>query len=683
MTATVTVDMDVGGTFADGFFTHDQHTAGVKVDTTPHDLTLCFWACLEAGADALGFARVAAMLASTAVIRFATTIGTNAILQGKGPQIGMLVSQGYEQSLYGDAATSPLVGRFVSSDLIMPVRIGSDGAPDEAATRAALKELLNLGARHLVIALHGSGQDDRLETEVAGIVRRYFPTHFLGSMPLVMSSAVRPRLDDFSRTNVAVLNAYLHRDLAAALYRAEDRLRDEGYGRPLLVTQSSGGAARVAKTRAIDTYNSGPVAGLFGCAEFARRYSLHRALTVDVGGTSTDIGVVEGGSPRYRFQSQISGIPVDLPFFEVDSIACGGGSIARPTDNGTVNVGPDSAGAVPGPVAYGLGGAQPTVTDAYLVLGYLDPAFFLGGQRRLDGAAAERAIRKELAEPLGLSVEDAALAVVAEVVRLIRRAVESTAAPEGVSGAAIFAFGGGGGLIAAALGQALGATVWLFESGAVLNAFGSSQMDVVHTYERSMGSSIDATTAGLVQTVLEDFEARAVRDMRGEGFGGQPISYLVELEVESVDGGARLIQTEHGGDWQDTAHRAIADGVDGRATALRMRASVGVPHAPIMPRESSEAGADVAPRGTRRIVLPSGPVEAPVYDRRTLASGQVISGPALVEASDTTILVPDDFQLAVDIYGNASITTPNEAKPDAARLRARLERPAPGAPSAA
>lgn len=656
MTVGVTVDMDVGGTFADGFFSYGDQSTGVKVDTTPHDLTLCFWACLEAGAGALGFADLRSMLARTSVIRFATTIGTNAILQGTGPRLGVLVSAGQHRRLYADSDASPLLGRFVPPELVMPVGLDAMGEPDHAAVRDALKAMLGGGARHVVIALRGAGRDDGAEQRVAAVVRRSFPTHYLGSVPLLLSSAARPRLDDFSRTNVAVLNAYLHRDLASALYRAEDRLRDEGYGRPLLVTQSSGGAARVAKTRAIDTYDSGPVAGLFGCAEFARRYFMRRAVTVDVGGTSTDIGLIEDGEPRYGFESRIAGIPVDLPSFEIHSIAGGGGSILRPRDGGGVSVGPDSAGAVPGPVAYGLGGTQPTVTDAYLVLGYLDPAYFLGGRRKLDIRAAESALRVQIADPLGIAVEDAALAAVAELVHLIADGVTKDTQPDGVAGAALFAFGGGGGLLAAALGDALGIDAWLFDHGAVLNAFGSSQMDVMHTYERSLDIPLDDRAVAPLSALLAELELRGARDMRGEGFTSEPIAYLLELEVRPPEGPARLVQVPHTGDRRATVCGGIeAAGTGARLVCFRVRAAVAVPHARIAERAKSDRKVETARRAGRRIVLPVGPVEASVYDRRALAPGHIVLGPALVEAADTTILVPAGRRLIVDRFGNATI----------------------------
>lgn len=661
MTPSVTVDMDVGGTFTDGFFTLGDRSLGVKVDTTPHDLTSCFWSCLEAGAEQLGFADLGSILAETSVIRFSTTVGTNTILQGTGPRVGLMVSAGEEERLYAPAgSTSSLAGRFVPRELILGVPFGADGVPDEATVRDGLKRLLSEGARHVVVSLADAGRDNTQERAVAAIVRRYFPRHFLGSVPLLLSSDVRPRLDDFTRTNVAVLNAYLHRDLANSLYRADDHLRLEGYARPLLVTHSSGGAARVAKTRAVDTYNSGPVAGLFGSAYFSRRYGLPRAVTVDVGGTSTDIGVVVDGAPRYRFRSSIADLPVDLPSYETNSIAAGGGSIARPAPNGAVTVGPDSAGAIPGPAAYALGGTRPTVTDAYLVLDYLDAGYFLGGRRRLDRAAAERALSDHLAAPLGIDVEEAALRVVDELVRLIANAVRLAA---GAAEAALFAFGGGGGLLAARLGDGLGMDAYLFNHGAVLNAFGSSQMDVVHTYERSLDVALGREIAPLLLRLLADLEDRARRDMRGEGFDDASIDYLLELEVEGlVRGGTGIIQQSFAASWEGTLQHAVTAALPGdRLVAVRVRASVAVPHAQVAKAPAMAGAVDAALRGRRAIVLRDGRVEVPVYDRHRLGGGQTINGPALVEGSDTTILVPGGHRLEVDVLGNAVIRRPPPA----------------------
>jgi N-methylhydantoinase A/oxoprolinase/acetone carboxylase beta subunit len=648
----VTVDIDVGGTFTDGFYSAGSRTATVKVDTTPHDLTICFWACLEAGAERLQYDSVRALLSDVRVVRFSTTVGTNTILQSRGPRLGLLVSRGQETSVYEpNRRPSPLLLlRFVTPQLVVGIAdspAGDDGPPiDDAVIRQTIIRLLRMGARQIAVSLAGAGRDDRQERRVREIVRQYYPKHFLGSVPLLLSSQVRPRLDDFTRTNVTVINAYLHEGLATALYRAEDRLRAEGYPRPLLITHASGGVARVAKTRAVDTYSSGPVAGLFGCARFAARYRLPLVATVDVGGTSTDIGILHRAAPRYSFRSAIAGVPVDLPSYQVDSIAAGGGTIAG-VDGERLILGPDSAGALPGPAAYGLGGAQATVTDACLVLGYLDPAFFLGGRRRLDLDAARRAIELNVGRPLRISVEEAARRIVEGLEIMIADGIRRFA---GVDREALvlFVFGGAGGLFAAGLSARLAAAAYVFRHGSVLNAWGSSSMDVAHVYERATSVVASGESAERLGTLLDELAARARRDMRGEGFAAEGLMFRLELEIT---GGAEplLLGESLDGGWDVTVARALGrDGIAGQVTAVRLIATAPVPHATMVEHAPGSSDPSGARKGQRSIHVAGKSLESPVYDAERLAAGNVVDGPALIETAETTVLLPSGFRLQVD-----------------------------------
>lgn len=654
-TAGVTVDIDVGGTFTDGFFGRGGETHGVKVDTTPHDLTVCFWACLEEGAGRLGYVDLRTMLVETSVIRFSTTVGTNAILQGTGPRLGLIVSNSARESIYGPEERSPLFDRFLDPELVISVPLPADGAEQtdggderEAAVRDAFGRLLATGARHVVVALAGAGRNGSSERHVKAVIGRYFPRHYLGSVPLLLSTEARSRLDDFTRTNVAVINAYLHAGLATALYRADDRLRAAGFRHPLLVTHNSGGVARVAKTRAIDTYNSGPVAGLYGCGNIARHEHLDQVVTVDVGGTSTDIGLVSGGTPRVTMKSRIADVPVDLPLHDIHSIAAGGGSIARVSRTGLLSVGPDSAGAVPGPVAYKLGGTEPTLTDAYLLLGYLDPAYFLGGRRTLDVAAAAEAIATRIAGPLGLDADSAALRIVDKVVETIAQAVRRATGEHAAGRTALFAFGGGGGLLAARLADELGMDAYLFDHGAVLNAFGSSQMDIVHVYERAIDVVADEGAAGRLRDLAGEMEVSALRDMRGEGFGDRPLEYALELEIVEGDHDAIVVR-KSGPDGPSALVSAVLAQLPSpaRIAAVRLHASVAIEHAALVEREE-RGSLEEAARPQRDANLSGTRGHLPVFDRSRLRAGVMVPGPAIVEGPDTTILVPAGRRLLVD-----------------------------------
>ena len=433
-------------------------------------------------------------------------------------------------------------------------------------------------------------------------------------------------------------------------------MRTAHYPFPLLITHSSGGAARVAKTRAIDTYNSGPSAGLFGCARWARTYEFDRVITVDIGGTSTDLGLLLGRAPVYDFQSSITGIPVGLPLYRLHSIGAGGGSIAKVGPGGSLTVGPTGAGAVPGPASYGLGGTAPTVTDAALVLGHVDPNNFLGGRRRLDRDAARRAIKTQVADPLQMSAEAAAQAVIEHlgsmVASEIRRLIESASSGDGSW--RLFVFGGAGGMFAAQLAAELDTEAWLFRHGSVFNAFGSSGMDVVHIYEQPVGIAADPNRAGQLARVAHALEERSQHDMRAEGF---PDVSNVEVELELTGAeGASLISAERATSWDETMTSLITGVEPGtEVSVVRVRARAVVPHPPLQRFESDASDPSSARRGSRPAWMTDRKADTPLYSRDMLRPGNIIVGPALIEAEDTSVVLPTGFEYEVDTYRNARV----------------------------
>ncbi|MCZ7526505.1 MAG: hydantoinase/oxoprolinase family protein [Acidimicrobiia bacterium] len=609
----VTVDVDTGGTFTDGFFAADGRTATAKVDTTPHDLTIGFEACLARGAEALGYADLASMLRDTKVVRFSTTAATNALIQRKGPRLGLLVAPGAERHLYG-AEESPVFEFLVEPDMVA----GVDPA-DPEGLRRAVDDLLARGARVLVVSLPGADLDPGPEHAVRAVIRAAYPRHFLGATPVLCSSDVSRRGPDDRRTHAAVVDAYLHPSAVRTLYRADERLRDAGARNPLLVAHAAGGAARVAKTVAIDTLNSGPACGALGARHMAELLGLDAVITLDIGGTSTDLAVL--GRDRVPFDEDplVHGVEVSTRQVAVESVGGGGGSIARATD-GKVVVGPDSAGSVPGPACYGLGGALCTVTDANVVGGFVDPDYFLGGARRLDAELAADALDAGVAEPLGVEREEA--------VRRVRAALADIAAEEvrrlldgGEAGDhALFAFGGGGGLHAAEIAERLGMRdVYLFPQASVFSAFGSSTLDVVHAYEEAVAGRPPAALA-------QELEEVARADMEVEGF--DPAEAAVAIEV--VRKGGEAIE--------------VTDPLDvpGDAVLVRAVATVTVPHPALPVGEVTPSAA--TPKGERAVLGH----DRLVYERADLSPGATLHGPAIVEADDTTYDVPAGWSLTVD-----------------------------------
>lgn len=269
-----TIDIDTGGTFTDAFVVRDGEPHTFKVLTTPHDLAVCFQEVVERAAEDLGLT-VAALLRETVCVRYATTVGTNAVIQRTGPQLGLIVSEGSESQ--AGAAT----GQFVDEGMVATV------GGDEAALVTATRSLLDRSARGLVVSL--SGGDHEAEQSVRTDFEGHYPKNCLDSVPLLLSHEVDDDPDDTRRTSTALFNAYLHPEVARYLYRCEDWLRDAGYQRPLLIVHNDGGCARVAKTIAGKTYNSGPTAGLMGAEVVSRLYDSDSLVTFDVGGTSLDV----------------------------------------------------------------------------------------------------------------------------------------------------------------------------------------------------------------------------------------------------------------------------------------------------------------------------------------------------------------------------------------------------------
>ncbi len=665
-----TIDIDNGGTFTDGFFTAAGRIEWVKVDTTPHDLTVCFLQCIEEGAAKFEVT-VPQLLRDTEVIRFSTTHATNTLIQRSGPRLGLIVTKGFEESLYAKSGRSPVLDTILSPAMVATIDPpGQDGEPDREQVRAAIRQLLGRGARMIVVSLSGSHTDPRGELKVREIADDDYPRHYLGAVPLLLSHEVSTTTDEASRTNVALLNAYFHPDMVRFLYKAEDDVRALGYRKPLLVTHADGGAARVAKTTAIMTHNSGPSAGIMGVSFMSRYYNLPYVASLDIGGTSADISLVINGTPGSKRETDMEGIPVKLPLIEVYPAAAGGGSIARPGKKTKIQVGPDSAGAMPGPACYGLGGTEATSTDACVVLGYIDPDYFLGGKRTLDTNLARGAIHENLATPLGLGDEECGRLVMEAMADVCAGEISSLIKAGGYDPAdfVLFSFGGAGGTFAAGIADKVGIPkVYCFRFSSVFSAFGSSCADILHTYESLARLSLrrDATGAQMEEfnAVVAELQQDLLRDMRGEGLTEENVTFSLELETDDGGGTAfdapvtRLEQPADAGKvldaWEARSGNGRADEV--KLRLFRLRASSPVAHPELAASPPAGASPEKALMGKRDVYWQSSFIETPVYAQAKLQNGNVITGPAIIESDDTTIVVPGGKKYTVDQLLNGVI----------------------------
>ncbi|WP_448812033.1 hydantoinase/oxoprolinase family protein [Agromyces bauzanensis] len=662
-----TIDIDTGGTFTDGFIA-DHQTGRIvlsKVPSTPHDPSQSLLDCTAFAAAELGISQ-RDLLQGAGVFRYSSTISTNAIIEHRGLRVGLLVAEGTEPALALSGERRPLVDQgFLRPELVDAVAVPEGGEPDPASVVATFQRLVEAGAQTVLIAFAGSGRDDAAERGAKRAIRTQYPAHYLGAAPVFTTAEIVSGGDDALRVNTAFLAAYVHHHLARYLFRAEERLRAAGLTRPLLVVHADGGVTRVAKTHALDTYNSGPVSGLQGARALAERRGDDLAVTVDMGGTSVDIGVIAGAVLPQVLEWELAGLPVRLPTVRVEAVGGAGGSIARVVD-GEVRVGPDSAGARPGPACFGLGGTLPTVTDADLVLGYVDPAGFLGGRMRLDRARAEAAV-SSIAEQLGVDVVEAAWRIKDAVDRQSADEIAThlaAARADGASGATLLLYGGagpvhGGGILAHAGARRAVMT----RTASVFSAFSSASMDVLHQYPAPTPEAIGSDAAAWASSVagaLPELVARAERDMRGEGFAAGSLRYRLHALGQAADGRSVSVRVPVDADAEAAAaelHRALAE-AGAEVQLLSLEASAGVPHHELTAEPLGGEDAADAIVGEREAFWGPevGLATAPVYARDRLLPGNALEGPALVQGSDTTIVVPPGQRLTVDEWNDDILT---------------------------
>ena len=659
-----TVDIDTGGTFTDAFVTDGTRSELVKVETTPHDFTVCFLNAVTEAAERFGMPE-REFLARTDAIRYSTTVGTNALIQRQGAAIGVISGVGADAWVAAAGEFASVVGDLVKSDLVATIPVHDENGvsvldADEIEIRRVVATLLDRGAASIVVALSGSHQDDGAERRVREVIRGSYPRYLLGAVPVLLASEVSASPDDYRRLCTAVINAYLHPTMVRYLYRAEEEIRNRGYKHPLLVVHASGGTARVAKTMAIETYNSGPVAGLHGARAKAARYGHPLVITMDIGGTSTDLGLIRGGVLASPTLPTADRLPLALESYELRPIGGGGGSIAH-ISNGELRIGPRSSGAVPGPVSYGLGGTEPTVTDADLVLGLLSPDGFFGGNRRLDTDAASDAIRRLVAEPLGLSIPETAVAIRSTLERTIAESISDYAGPFGVSpaDAVLYSFGGGGGLHAANVAAEVGIrTVICHPEAPVFSAYGVATMGVLHKYEAGLTVDLQDLAAGTgwdaVTATAGRLAAEATRDMRGEGIEAAAVTTSLALTWTDQDGACRQ-RCDLGALNAPTAESqeriaAFAASLDGAEGALGVAViAVAATDDPLVGQSAMSPAGEASAKREVLGLETAGAVDVVAWD--SIPAGQTTDGPLLVDSSFTTIWVPPGWTCVRDADG--------------------------------
>ncbi len=642
--------VDVGGTFTDLVALSDGSLVTAKVPSTPRDQS-------EGVMNAVNTSEVEPEAVSA--LAHGMTVATNALLERRGARIALVTTEGFRDvleiarqnrpSLYDLAADRPppLVPRELR--FTISERMGPEGEIlplDDDSLEVAVSAVEEAGVEAVAVCLLFAFAHPEHEKRVGEALRERLP-----EVHVSLSSEVLPEFREYERFSTTAADAYLAPRLAAYLRNLAGKAAESGVPAPLIM-QSSGGVARIddAIEDAAGCVLSGPAGGVVGAAYVGILGGYEDLLTFDMGGTSTDVAPIIGGEAQTTTETVVAGVPIKLPMVDVHTVSAGGGSIAWADAGGALRVGPHSAGAEPGPAAYGMGGEEPAVTDANLFLGYLRDGAELGGEVVLQSGLSEKAL-KRLGERLGLDAQQTALGIVrvanAEMVRALRViSVERGLDPREF---ALLAFGGAGGMHACSLAEELGMeTVLVPRAGGVLSALGLAISDLRHDYVRPYLAPLEEVDAGEFEEGFEEMENTASDELEGPEFTrradlryrGQ--SFELTVEADSFE---NLDERFHAAHELRYGYRMDDEPVE--LVNLRLIATVPVEKPGL--DEPAARGEEISER--REANFDGEWLEVPVYDRERMGEGSEVGGPAIVEFKESTCVVRPGWSGVVDGVG--------------------------------
>ncbi|MGU7779067.1 hydantoinase/oxoprolinase family protein [Burkholderia sp. PU8-34] len=638
------INIDNGGTLTDICVMDGDRIVRTKTLTTPHDLSQCLFDGLRKASEAVyGKEDLEALLLSTAAIRYSTTQGTNALVERKGPRLGLVV--GGALAVEHVRAADGAAGLF---DAVIGDRaVTLSDASAEADVVRAIGELAASGANRIVVSIGGPRRAE-VEQQLKRKLLRSFPPHLLGALPILYAHEVADDANDVRRTWTALFNAFLHPAMERFLYSAEQKLRDARAQSPLLVFRNDGHAGRVAKTIALKTYSSGPRGGMEGTRVLAAHYGLKHLLSMDIGGTTTDIGVVDKRGVRADRYGNVEGVATSFALCDVVSAGVGGSSIIRAED-GRIAVGPQSVGSAPGPACFGLGGTQATITDAFALSGLLDPASFFGGKLQLDKARARQAISAHVADPLKMGDREALSAMEAAWVKKVADSLTAYTAirPD----TTLAAFGGAGALVACRVADAIGVKQVLIPGlAAVFSAYGIGFSDVGHSFSAPLADASDSALAAVIDTL----RTQASRAMFGEDAAIDDCRLILALQIASADGHT----TEHA----LNGATLPKDLPPGATLSVSLTAIKPMPKA-TLDGSFGEGGHQVAiTRGTRLVVVDGREAELPLYCVGDQPKGVAVraSGPAVLEEDFFTGRIDAGWHFEINAAGDILLSREEE-----------------------
>ena len=559
------------------------------------------------------------------------------MVERKGPLIGLITDDPkLEDDLRASEESASLFDDLVGNRVSLVPEERSDDELGRVLV-AEINRLTTAGAERLIVAA-GSLEGEQLFKRA---MLKNFPRHLLGSVPILFS---REFATDTSRVRQiwsGILNSFLHPTVERFLYSAEHRLRAHKVKNPLLIYRNDGASSRVAKSVALKTYSSGPRGGLEGTRALAEAYGLKNVLMIDVGGTTTDVGAVNDSTIATDRRGSVKGVAISYEMSNVRSTGVGGSSVIAVKD-GNITVGPESVGAAPGPACFGFGGKQATITDVNLLLGVLDPATYLNGEMALDAERSKAVITKTIAEPLGVSLDEALIRMedayserMAGVFADLVESVETTVA----------AFGGGGPMSACSAARIAGLRhVLVPKLAAVFSAFGISFSDIAQTYE----TDITGATAEEVDEANLAMEANASRDMFQEGHDLSECQLEWKVITEHSDGLTAEEAPYTGG--------SIPNPKPGQSAILSLKATFSLPH-PTIEGGSPAQKSDAIAAGTREVRSSATQIDTvPVYQLEVQEPGATASGPAIVEGPFFTARVPSGWTLDISAAGDLLLT---------------------------
>lgn len=698
MTSRYRLGIDIGGTFTDATLINEgtgEIRVG-KVPSTPEDPSIGF---MKATDRMLREASVSPEEVEYVV--HGTTVATNAIIEKKVAPTGFITTDGFRDlleiqrqirpTLYDlhFEKPRPLVPRYLCFGI--PERLDAQGRVltplDENALAEAVEQLKRENVAAVAVCFLHSYVNPTHEKRAGEILREIFPDAIVS-----LSSDVAPEFREYFRASTTVINACIRPIVARYLRRIEDRLREKGTAAALLVMQSSGGVFTFASAseKPVFMVESGPAAGVIAATYFGTALGHPDVISFDMGGTTAKAGLIQNGTPRVTKEYEVgtaaqsgvgasrgAGYPIRTPVLDLVEIGAGGGSIAWVDSGGILRVGPRSAGADPGPVCYGKGGTEPTITDANLVLGRLNPSYFLGGEIGLEVEAARKAIFERCAKPLGMGVVETAHGIVEIANTAMTNALRLVSVQRGYDPRdfVLVAFGGAGPVHANRLTieVQIPKTVIPMSPGTT-SAMGLLVTDLKHDYSRTLIQRVDKVDAKMVAKTYRELEVDGRESLEREGLNSEEITFLYQVDMRYVgqsyeltislpDGRLGAAETEGAlSRFHREHHRAYGYSAPGEPVEfvnLRLSAIGKINKPQLREIGADDSSLSVAQKAIRSVYFTEcgGYVECPIYDRYRLSAGVVLEGPAIVEEIDATTVIHPDYQAAVDRFGNLILAT--------------------------